>query len=109
MKPNKKLSALFIDAAARIVNCHQYDRSSVTTGDCCCTAISIAITNGKWNVSKIGVKDLFAIYFKPEIQSTYWWRDPEPSNEDQEARRLALLFMAEIVLDPDQTRYELQT
>lgn len=41
--------------------------------------------------------DLFKEIFEPETHFGVWWSNPIETNEDQEARRLALLFAYEMV------------
>jgi len=65
---------------------------------CCCLAIdSAAFADPPAEQIKEETLDFFKDYFKPvDLDHLYWWVSPSRSDRDQEARRLALLFAAEI-------------
>jgi hypothetical protein len=91
-----KLSEIYLRAATTIVDYNEYsDRP--TKSICCCDAIWIACSYNHERSKK--VIEHFAEWFRPDGEPYWWWACAKTSYEDQEARRLALLFAHEIAKD----------
>lgn len=106
MRKSTQRAKIYRAAASIIVDAAKYWSGGGDNADCCCIALGKAEVSLKLANIK-NVRQDFARYFQPNPNQhlVYWWAKPHNSNKDQEARRLALLFMAEIVSDPDQARY----
>jgi hypothetical protein len=82
-----KKSKVYLKAAKRIAN-----NESLY----CCLAIQFAAFHANREGSDF--LDYFSEIFQPTVRHFEpWWSNPEETDEDQLARSLALLFMAEIV------------
>ena len=92
MKPE-----IYLEAAKRIINRSErmklLDSANSRHNICCCDAIFNAAL-GDSGQAKRDFADVFR-----SAACTYWWANPFLSDEDQEARRLALLFMYWIAKD----------
>lgn len=87
-------AGIYLKAAKRIISRTEritlLDSENDKHNICCCDALYNADYE---NIRK--TKRDFADMFK-DVTTTYWWANPFCTDEDQEARKLALLFMYEI-------------
>lgn len=98
-----KLSEVYFEAAQKIVT--EAETSDMLHGDdkyaACCDAI---ICGADFDLRCEALRN-FERWFCPEFLYDalweFWWANPTKTDEDQEARRLALLFMYHITKDEE--------
>ena len=96
---------LFLESAKRLVTeneanaleNYRLEKEYTALRSCCCDAIDEAslYLNTGYNEFFDNL-NFFKNLFEPADNNLYWWQNPEKTDEDQEARRLALLFAYEI-------------
>lgn len=86
-----KLSETFRRAAERVQLGLEPDNQRGSW--CCCHAID-EVTGDNYSTDYLMAREFFERYFRDNRAGIYWWAIPWLSAEDQDARRLALLFAA---------------
>jgi len=91
-----KLSVVFWNAAQEIT-----DNPDTFGSAYCCSAIRRIERNSAYEHTKALVFFYNLFGNRQQLIADFWWANASQTNEDQEARRLALLFAHEIALDEE--------
>ncbi len=91
----KRRTSVYLRAARLVACSHEEADAHYARGKrysyCCCGALDLAHATPleEWEFAQVFQRS-----------GSYWWRDPQHSMRDQQARVLALLFMHWMEVDP---------